>query len=282
MSDPRTYPAGVPCWVDTEQPDPGAAERFYGELFGWDFGDARVRSSPGSYRIASLHGHDVAAIGAESEDPARWHTYIAVDDIDASTARVASGGGYVANDPVTDGSAGRGAACVDPTGASFRLWQARDRPGAQLTNAADTWNFSDLHTDDLAAAEAFYASVFGWEADELDLGGGAAATMWRRPGYGDHLEATVDPGIRARQADVGAPASFADAIAWLAPSESGTSPHWHVTFTVDDRDDAVATAQRLGASVVSSSDAEWTKAAVIRDPQGAVLTLSQFTPGEAV
>jgi hypothetical protein len=31
------YPAGVPCWVDTEQPDPVAATEFYGPLFGWDF-----------------------------------------------------------------------------------------------------------------------------------------------------------------------------------------------------------------------------------------------------
>ncbi|MDP9188754.1 MAG: VOC family protein, partial [Actinomycetota bacterium] len=27
------YPAGVPCWVDTGQPDPEAAVDFYGGLF---------------------------------------------------------------------------------------------------------------------------------------------------------------------------------------------------------------------------------------------------------
>jgi hypothetical protein len=51
-----------------------------------------------------------------------------------------------------------------------------------------------------------------------------------------------------------------------------------VTFAVADRDESVATAERLGATVVSSEDTDWTKAAVIRDPQGAELTLSQFTP----
>jgi hypothetical protein len=30
----RTYPHGVPCWVDTEQPDVDAALAFYGGLFG--------------------------------------------------------------------------------------------------------------------------------------------------------------------------------------------------------------------------------------------------------
>ena len=39
MTGARTYPSGVPCWVDTEPPDRGAACAFYGELFGWTFED---------------------------------------------------------------------------------------------------------------------------------------------------------------------------------------------------------------------------------------------------
>jgi hypothetical protein len=40
----------------------------------------------------------------------------------------------------------------------------------------------------------------------------------------------------------------------------------------------MATAERLGAVAISSDDTEWTKTALIHDPQGAELTLSQFTP----
>jgi len=32
----RTYPPGVPCWVETLQPDPRAALAFYRALFEWD------------------------------------------------------------------------------------------------------------------------------------------------------------------------------------------------------------------------------------------------------
>ena len=103
------------------------------------------------------------------------------------------------------------------------------------------------------------------------------ATMVRRPGYGDHLAATIDPGIHERQADVGAPPGFADAIAWVALAGDGPD-HWHVTFSVQDRDDSVASAERLGATVLSAEESQWTRHAVIRDPQGAELTLSQFTP----
>lgn len=31
----RTYPPGVPRWVDTAQPDVEAAKEFYGGLFRW-------------------------------------------------------------------------------------------------------------------------------------------------------------------------------------------------------------------------------------------------------
>jgi hypothetical protein len=102
--------------------------------------------------------------------------------------------------------------------------------------------------------------------------------MIRRPGYGDHLEATVDPGIRARQSGVAAPPGFEDAVAWVAPTAPGEPPRWHVSFTVADRDQAVADAERLGAQVLGGNDTEWTRTALIRDPQGAEFTASQFTP----
>jgi uncharacterized protein len=273
MTGERSYPDGVPCWVDTEQPDVEAARHFYSAMFGWTFADAIPADAPGTYLIASLDGRDVAAIGpAQGGVPVEWNTYIAVDDADAAAASVRAAGGGVTVQPVDAGPGGRLAGCVDPRGARFRLWQPRRRLGAQLTNAPGSWNFSDLHTGDATAAVEFYAQLFGWEFDDLGF-----ATMIRRPGYGDHLAATVDPGIRERQADISAPPGFADAIAWVASSASGQD-HWHVTFTVASRDEAASTAEKLGAIVLSSDDTEWTKAAVIRDPQGAELTLSQFTP----
>ena len=35
MPDVDTYPAGVPCWVETLQPDLAEAMRFYAGVFGW-------------------------------------------------------------------------------------------------------------------------------------------------------------------------------------------------------------------------------------------------------
>ena len=36
MSERDGYEPGVPCWVDTRQPDPRAATDFYTRLFGWE------------------------------------------------------------------------------------------------------------------------------------------------------------------------------------------------------------------------------------------------------
>ena len=57
------------------------------------------------------------------------------------------------------------------------------------------------------------------------------------------------------------------------------SPGWSVTFTVPDADVAAARAAELGATVlVEPFDVPWQRITVIRDPQGAHLTLSQFKP----
>lgn len=267
MEIQRTYPAGVTSWIDVEHPDRLVAREFYGGLFGWQF----VEAGGGQYLVAQLDGRDVAGL---AEGTSRtWNTYVAVDDADGAAARVTASGGRVVVAPTVFGTAGRAAYCEDREGVPFRLWEARDRRGAQLTNAPGAWNFSDLHTHDPEAAAAFYAAVFGWEITDVGF-----AAMIRRPGYGDHLAATVDPGIHERQDAVHAPPGFADAIGWLAPVESDERPHWHVTFTVADRDAAVATAERLGGTVISSVDTDWTRHAVLRDPAGAVFTASQFAP----
>ena len=98
------------------------------------------------------------------------------------------------------------------------------------------------------------------------------------PGYGDHLEATVDPDIRSRQAN--APEGFEDVIGAIAPAAAGEEPHWHVTFTVADRDESVAAVRRLGGTVLSSAEDDWTRKALVRDPGGAEFTVSQFAPKE--
>ena len=122
----RTYPHGVPCWVDTEQPDVDAALAFYGALFGWDFEERLPPGTGERYVVASLDGTDgtaVAAVaGVTGLDTARWVTSVAVDDVDATAGRVVDLGGEVLDGPTTIGPPGRMTSVRDPQGATFRLW----------------------------------------------------------------------------------------------------------------------------------------------------------------
>ena len=269
----RTYPQGVPCWIDTEQPDVEAAVEFYSGLFGWTFEDVMPPGGPGRYLIAKLDGHDVGGMASTQTGAAAWSTYIAVDDADAAVQRLVAAGATMRSAPADAGEGGRSAALSDPEGAEFRIWQARRRLGAQVVNLPGAWNFSDLHTANPGAAIRFYEDAFGWQVDDLGF-----AMMVRRPGYGDHLEATADPDIRARQSGLVAPPGFEDAIAWIATTAPDEPPHWHVSFTVADRDRTVVEAKRLGAEVLSQNETKWTRTALVRDPQGAEFTASQFTP----
>ena len=66
----RTYPEGVPSWVDLESPDLGAAQEFYGGLFGWTFEAAPGPRADGAYVVARLDGRasGPAGVGRGGDD----------------------------------------------------------------------------------------------------------------------------------------------------------------------------------------------------------------------
>lgn len=265
----RTYPHGVPCWVDVEQADVRAGAEFYGALFGWEFQEVGSPEDGRSYLLARLHGRDVGAIG-QGETGAGWVSYIACDDVDATCELIERAGGRVLIAP-DHGQDGSSATCADPQGAVFRLWQAGTHPGSQVVNKPGAWNFSDLHTPDGEAALTFYGEVFGWRVDP-----GLGAGMIRLPGYGKHLSETVDPEIYERQQF--APEGFEDVICGL--TEGADAAAWLIRFTVEDREATASEAERRGATIESRTDTEWTREAVIVDPQGARFIISQMVmPG---
>jgi predicted enzyme related to lactoylglutathione lyase len=277
------FPAGVPCWVDIEPPDPGAAKRFYEGLFGWAFDDAWAPGSPGEYAVARLRDAAIAGLGhvaGRVESAVAWNTYVCVDDVGAASEKVREAGGHVTAGPIEVAGAAAIALCVDPFGASFRLWEPRGHNGVQRANEDGTWNMSDLSTPDLEGARTFYGAVFGWVVDEVDFGG-VTGYMVRMPGYGDFLE-QFEPGIRERQAEAGVPAGYEDAVAWMSrigdpPPES---PRWGITFAVDDVDAVVARASALGGqAVVPPFDAgPGVRLAVLGDPVGATFTVNRYSP----
>jgi hypothetical protein len=253
MSERVRYPAGVPCWVDTLQPDPRAALDFYGALFEWEFdGPGPMRGDPpGEYFVAQIEGRDVAGIGSLPDlgAPAvpSWNTSVRVDSADDAAEHAKAAGASLLAGPLDALPAGRLAVLVDPVSAAFCLWEARARAGAQLVNEPRTWAMSSLHTTDPERAKEFYGSLFGWQPEPFGPPA-AEMTLWRLPGY------------------------------------VGGEPQQPVPrdFWVDDANATAEQAAGLGGKVLMPPfDAPGFRSAVVADPQGAVFSISQLTAGPA-
>ena len=280
MPERDGYIPGVPCWIDTNQPDPDAAVDFYGSLFGWELENVMPAESGAKYFMARIRGGDVAAISSVPEGAppmATWNTYVWVDSADETAAKVSDAGGRVLAEPFDVAEAGRMAVFADPEGAVFSVWQAGQHKGAKIVNEAGSLNFNGLHTRGVEGAKAFYGTVFGW--DILTLDGGQQ--MWALPGYADYLERD-NPGLRENIAKVGADPGFADVVASLTTipdDQPDIPPHWDVTFAADDADAIAERATELGGQVIlPPMDVPWSRMTVIADPQGATFNATQFVP----
>jgi predicted enzyme related to lactoylglutathione lyase len=100
-----SYPAGVPCFVDTITDDLAAAQRFYTGLFDWDFvGPGNTPGDPpGQYFVARVSGVDVAGVGrlggGVTPPPPGWSTHVAVSSVDESADNMRDAGGTIVTEP---------------------------------------------------------------------------------------------------------------------------------------------------------------------------------------
>ncbi|WP_314194617.1 VOC family protein [uncultured Arthrobacter sp.] len=253
MTSRDTSSVGVPCRVDTFQPDPRAATEFYGPLFGWSFDDPTPMPSglAGEYFAARHRGRLVAGIGqAPPQSPAVWNTYVRVDDVAQTLARAEQAGGTLLAGPFGGGPDGRLAVLADATGVPFCLWQAGESDGARVANEPDSWAMSSLHTTDVDRAQAFYGGLFDWELGSMP---GGAFSLWRRSG------------------------KVVAAVA--ATGGTAVPPHWSVNFAVRDADSTAERAAALGGTVLMAPmSTPGFRNAVIGDPQGGVIAVSAVVP----
>jgi predicted enzyme related to lactoylglutathione lyase len=143
---------------------------------------------------------------------------------------------------------------------------------------------SVLNTRDVEGSKRFYGAVFGWGTLTFDAGRGEL-TMWRLPGYvGGVPGQPVPRDVVAVMAPITGEGFPGDGRAVPHPLQvramEDVASHWSVNFWVPDADAVAAKAAELGGRVVVPPyDAPGFRAAVVADPQGAVLTVGQPTAG---
>jgi predicted enzyme related to lactoylglutathione lyase len=254
MPKRESYVEGTPNWVDLQTTDQQAAKEFYGAIFGWEFDDAPMDDESGAvYSMAKKGDGFVGAIAPQSPEvaaqgaPPFWNTYIAVDDVDAAIDRVKDAGGQVMMEPFDVMESGRMAVAVDPTGAVFLPWQAKEHIGATLVNEPGAFIWSELITDDADSAIPFYKAVVGLDTQTEDMGGQPYTLL--KVGE-DTIGGTVPPMME------------------------GIPNHWHVWFAVEDANATAEQAAGLGATLLHGPEEMMIgTVATISDPQGGVFSI---------
>ena len=258
MPEITNYDEGVPCWVDVQSPDLAASSAFYQGLFGWTAEDQGEEA--GHYTMFKLSDLDVAALGPMQAEgmPSVWTTYIACDDVDATVTKAEAAGGTVFAPPFDIFDSGRMAVIADPAGAVFAVWQAKEHIGARLVNEPNTLLWNELAVRDMDTALRFYGEVFGYTANELDVGDS---------GQSAYRELQLDGRT------IGGAMQITDD--WPAEVPS----HWMVYFAVDDTDATAAKATELGGNVnVPPMEIPPGRMAVLSDPGGAHFTILKPHP----
>ncbi|MEU0834536.1 VOC family protein [Streptomyces sp. NPDC056231] len=242
---------GTPCWVSLIVHGLSATQKFYAELFGWEFGPGPQQLGP--YVRALIDGQEVAGIGQlppERHLPVAWTTYLATDDADVTAETIRSCGGTVAVGPLDAGDAGRLAIASDPSGAVFGIWQAAAHLGTTLTRVPGTPVWNELVTRETSTVAKFYQAVFGYDAEAVVSADFDYQTL--------HLN--------------GRPVASLHGVGRALPHDRG--PHWMTYFEVADTDEATARVVDLGGHVLQPPrDGASGRVATVADPEGAAFTI---------
>ena len=208
-----SYVQGTPSYVELQTPDQQAARAFYGSLFGWEIGEVPLDDQGNVYLTPAKGGESVAGIAGQMPEmaghPAFWGVYLAVDDVDATAAKVEGAGGKVEAGPFDVMDLGRMAAIQDPTGARVNLWQAGTTIGTTSPTSPAPRLERAHHPRPRRPRRSSTPTCSVW-----------AGRRWRCPG-GEYTSLVVD----------GRPGRRRDAAAG-----EGIPPHWNVYFNVEDVD----------------------------------------------
>lgn len=241
------WPNGTPCWIDYGAVDLEAAKTFYTNLFGWSYEGGEPEY--GGYLTAELQDLAVAGLAPQQDpdDPPRWTTYFAADDVDATAARITAAGGTLVMPPTDVGPMGRMVIALDPEGHPFGVWQAGEHIGARRFNEPGSLVWNETAVDDPAAARTFYGDVFEFTFDEIEgMGGYTTFATADRP------------------------------LGGLAGTQPGAPKGWTSCFSVASTDDTVAAVERGGGKVtMAAQDSPYGRFAVLKDPWGAAFSVME-------
>lgn len=112
--------------VELTTGDLDKAKSFYQSLFDWQLQEMEI--GPGqTYTLIQVGEGTGGGMMAKPmpDTPTAWLPYVLVDDISAATERARSLGATIAHDVMEVPDTGSFSIIIDPTGATFGLWQPK-------------------------------------------------------------------------------------------------------------------------------------------------------------
>ncbi len=170
---------GKVIWRELLTNDSTASQKFYGELFGWEFesvGAAAGFSNDTAYTLIRHNGRliggmiDTVALNNRA-DISQWVVSMSVADIDVAVAAFTAGGGEVKTPPTDLRRRGKLAVVRDAEGALLALLQTKDGDPVDFEPELGGFLWDELWTTDVERATTFYEDVAELTAETLVAAG---------------------------------------------------------------------------------------------------------------
>lgn len=254
---------GKIVWHDLISDTPAESQRFYHELFGWEFQPVGARLGFGDDSAYSLIRNKGRLIGGmvdanklgNDKEISQWVVSMSVSDVDKAVDAVKAHGGRVFAPPTELEKRGRIAVVADPQGALFALLQTRDGDPADVEAVKEDFLWDELWTTEVDQSTDFYRQVTGIGHRDYSANDDARDQGYRVLVAGDRPRA----GIMQNP--------FGD-----------VPPVWISYVWVDDPDAITARVEALGGRVLVEAQARDVggRVAFIADPSGAGIALQTW------
>lgn len=218
------------AWDELHSKDREKAEAFYKTLFGWTSTPVEVNPDY-TYHLLNRPDNGQMFAGShqqgdeEKDAPSFWLVSLGTPDVDKVTARAAELGATVIMQPMDIPGIGRFSLFTDPQGATVSALTYADGGSAPDRGEGPghiVWH--ELVSSDPAASADFYSALFGFTAEQSDMGD-LKATVFKQGG---------------------------EMFANILPKPSPEAPDaWVFYVEVADIEKTVAAAEKAGGSVIA-------------------------------
>lgn len=165
--------SGLFIWYTLWSTHPEKTGTFFKDLFGWEAFERKLGYMKSTtLKCGELMFGDLSKAQPGLGIPARWSSFIFVDDVNATVEKAKQNGGKVARAAFNQTGVGRLAVLSDPAGAEICILtpEAAANMGSAMGNGEGQVAWNELLVEDPSKVLPFYTAVFGWTYKDSDMG----------------------------------------------------------------------------------------------------------------